>query len=151
VIEDVCVSHGDFCFSNILFDSKVECIKCIDPRGLLPDGTMSVYGDRRYDVAKLYHSAIGLYDFIIAGRYRLKDTEDGLSISFPILDDIQNDIFDSFSEKVLDVTGYREKEIIAINIQLFLSMLPLHADRPDRQVAFIANAIRLYENLRRVQ
>jgi len=150
-LEDVCVSHGDFCFSNILFDSKVECIKCIDPRGLLPDGTMSVYGDRRYDVAKLYHSVIGLYDFIIAGHYRLKDTEFGLSISFPILDDIQNDIFDSFSETVLGATGYGENEIIAINIQLFLSMLPLHADRPDRQTAFIANAIRLYENLRRVQ
>jgi hypothetical protein len=30
---------------------------------------------------------------------------------------------------------------------LFLSMLPLHADRPDRQGAFIANALRLFGDL----
>ena len=27
---------------------------------------------------------------------------------------------------------------------LFLSMPPLHADRPDRQQAFVANALRLH-------
>ena len=30
---------------------------------------------------------------------------------------------------------------------LILSMLPLHSDRPDRQRAFIANALRLYAKL----
>ena len=30
---------------------------------------------------------------------------------------------------------------------LFLSMLPLHADRPDRQQAFVANALRLWREL----
>ena len=32
-------------------------------------------------------------------------------------------------------------------ITLFLSMLPLHADRPDRQQAFIGNALRLWTAL----
>ena len=32
-----------------------------------------------------------------------------------------------------------------ISILLFLSMLPLHADRPDRQRAFLANALRLFQ------
>jgi hypothetical protein len=36
-----------------------------------------------------------------------------------------------------------------VTIGLFLSMLPLHADRPDRQAAFIANALRLYAELDR--
>ena len=36
------------------------------------------------------------------------------------------------------------RTVKAITISLFLSMLPLHADRPDRQMAFIANALRLY-------
>ena len=35
----------------------------------------------------------------------------------------------------------------AVTCGLFLSMLPLHADRPDRQRAFIANALRLYRDL----
>ena len=68
---DVMISHGDLCFSNILFDTRVESIKCIDPRGITPKGEYSIYGDRRYDLAKLYHSVVGLYDFIIAGRYSL--------------------------------------------------------------------------------
>jgi hypothetical protein len=32
-------------------------------------------------------------------------------------------------------------------VLLFISMLPLHADRPERQTAFLANALRLYSQL----
>jgi hypothetical protein len=35
----------------------------------------------------------------------------------------------------------------ATTVSLFLSMPPLHADRPDRQQAFIANALRLWRDL----
>ena len=35
-----------------------------------------------------------------------------------------------------------------ISILLFLSMLPLHNDRPDRQQAFLTNALRLFKNLK---
>ena len=38
----------------------------------------------------------------------------------------------------------RDPEVVALTIHLFLSMLPLHADRPDRQKAFVANALRLF-------
>jgi hypothetical protein len=39
-----------------------------------------------------------------------------------------------------------DTEIIAIVVHLFLSMLPLHSDRPDRQRAFLANALRLFHD-----
>jgi hypothetical protein len=52
---------------------------------------------------------------------------------------------------VLEPSGYEEKEILAITIQLFLSMLPLHSDRPERQKAFIANAIRLNKKLKEIE
>jgi len=38
-------------------------------------------------------------------------------------------------------------EILAINVHLFLSMLPLHDENINRQKAFIANAIRLFKIL----
>jgi hypothetical protein len=38
-------------------------------------------------------------------------------------------------------------DVRAVAVCLFLSMLPLHSDRPDRQRAFIANALRLYLGL----
>ncbi|OJF69449.1 hypothetical protein BK026_11995 [Alteromonas sp. V450] len=145
---DVAITHGDFCFSNILYDSKVQIIKCIDPRGTLPTGEISCFGDRRYDIAKLYHSVIGKYDHIIAGQYSLSEKAGKVGIEFSTNREEQAKIEESFRKKIIVKSGYEEREIIAITILLFLSMLPLHADRLDRQTAFVANAIRLYEKLK---
>jgi len=35
----------------------------------------------------------------------------------------------------------------AVTVSLFLSMIPLHADKPERQKAFVANALRLFLEL----
>lgn len=136
--------HGDFCFSNIMYDFKSGSIKIFDPRGIDFDGQVTVYGDRKYDYAKLMHSVIGLYDYIIAKHYDCKlenyeirfsiDIDDGVS-------DIQTlffDIFD-FSSK---------EEIYAIMIHLFLSMLPLHNDDREKQNALLVNVFRLYKKLK---
>ena len=57
-----CIVHGDLCLSNILYDLRSRICKLLDPRGSF--GAAGIYGDPRYDVAKLYHSIYGLYDFI---------------------------------------------------------------------------------------
>ncbi|QKI89780.1 hypothetical protein [Thiomicrorhabdus xiamenensis] len=146
---DVAIVHGDLCFSNILFDSRVEAVKCIDPRGITPSGKLSLYGDRRYDLAKLYHSVVGLYDLIIAGHFSLQKNKNmDFEISFSKNQKLHLEMIDSFREMVLKPQGYDEKEILGITVHLFLSMLPLHADRPERQQAFIANALRLFKLLR---
>jgi hypothetical protein len=64
--------HGDFCFSNILFDFRAGRVKTIDPRGTDALGRPSRFGDLRYDLGKLAHSVLGLYDFIVAGFYLLQ-------------------------------------------------------------------------------
>ncbi len=63
--------HGDLCFSNMLYDSRMRGIKVIDPRGVDEDGQRMIYGSQLYDVAKLAHSVLGLYDHILAGQYAL--------------------------------------------------------------------------------
>ena len=147
--EDISISHGDLCFSNMLFDSRVEAIKCIDPRGINASGELSLYGDRRYDLAKLYHSVVGLYDFIIAGRFALQhDNDNKHKLKFSHNQGLHQEVVESFRKSVLKNSGYSEKEILAITVHLFLSMLPLHSDRPDRQKAFISNALRLFEQLK---
>jgi hypothetical protein len=47
------------------------------------------------------------------------------------------------------VDGVRglSEPVRAVTTSLFLSMLPLHAERPDRQQAFVANALRLWREL----
>lgn len=140
------VMHGDLCFSNVLFDSRADQIKVIDPRGLTAQGELSIYGDQKYDLAKLAHSVIGLYDFIIAGRYRLM--EQGLyhvELDFE-LDERIYEIQQIFSNHEFG-HSLTISQILPLVILLFLSMLPLHQDRPDRQRAMLANAVRLYLKL----
>lgn len=149
--KDIGILHGDFCFSNLLYDSRQQAIKCIDPRGIDADGNYSIYGDRRYDAAKLYHSVIGLYDLIIAGHYSLQfnNEKDEIDIRFFINDDLRSSLEDTIHHLFREnqKCDFKTQEVLAITIHLFLSMLPLHYDRPDRQLAFIANAIRLYKML----
>lgn len=144
---DVSIVHGDFCFSNLLFDSRVSAIKCIDPRGIDAQGNLTIYGDRRYDLAKLYHSIVGYYDLIISGHYEITEQQDQTDIKFYLDKNYQDELEKEFNNIILAGLGYSEKEIVAITLHLFLSMLPLHSDRPDRQKAFIANAFRLYKKL----
>ncbi len=135
--------HGDFCFSNILYDFRTDRIKVIDPRGITTDNQFSIYGDIRYDIAKLSHSVLGLYDWIIAGTHELVVTDNQLLLSIPHfekVDSIQR-LFLKLIEKHFGLTA---AEMYAMQIHLFLSMLPLHADQPARQDALLANAFRLY-------
>jgi len=137
------IMHGDFCFSNILFDSRADQIKVIDPRGITTTNELTLYGDQKYDLAKLAHSVIGLYDFIIAGRYKIfVHHQYHLELDFEL------------DERICEIqTIFRNHQfggnltiaqIIPLVVLLFLSMLPLHQDRPDRQQAMLANALRLF-------
>ncbi|WP_033137302.1 hypothetical protein, partial [Aeromonas finlandensis] len=79
--------------------------------------------------------------------YEIIDGDEVGNIKFYLDDDYQNYLEKDFKDIILSGLSYCESEIIAITIHLFISMLPLHEDRPDRQVAFINNAFRLYKKL----
>ncbi|KGQ33310.1 hypothetical protein P375_03710 [Gallibacterium genomosp. 2] len=138
------IVHGDLCFSNIMYDSRSNCIKVIDPRGLNFNQELSIYGNQTYDLAKLCHSFIGLYDFIIADSFSLeKSNDDIIRLQFN-LDSRIDDIQKMFISKQL-IPGIDNMDIIPAVILLFLSMIPLHFDKPLRQQAMLANAMRLYD------
>lgn len=138
------IMHGDLCFSNMLFDARGQRIKLIDPRGIDEDDNLTILGNQTYDLAKLTHSVIGMYDFIIAGRYRLTQHGDNTEIEFDIDDRlslIQQDYLNTIFFEDITV-----KQVMPAVVLLFLSMLPLHDDRPDRQRAMLTNAFRLYHD-----
>lgn len=140
------VMHGDFCFSNILFDSRTGNIKVIDPRGMNSDGVLTILGDLRYDLAKLTHSLIGLYDHIVAGAYDCTCICDGPNPEYTLIIYGEDKIARLQAEflQIEFFSGITMQGIMPLVVLLFLSMIPLHADKPDRQTAFLANAIRLY-------
>ncbi|HEY0421150.1 MAG TPA: phosphotransferase [Acetobacteraceae bacterium] len=139
--------HGDFCFSNIIYDARGDVIRVIDPRGLDQGGGLSPYGDIRYDIAKLHHSAIGRYDLIIAGYYSLSQ-HGPLELELELPDDPpRRAVADAFLDRRFAGLTPEAAAAHAISVLLFLSMLPLHADDPKRQAALLANAMRLFLEL----
>lgn len=136
--------HGDFCFSNIMFDFRSLEIKTFDPRGLDFNGKITPFGDKRYDFAKLIHSCLGLYDFIVFGFFECELKDNSFKFRIEINDDIKT-IQKAFV-KVFDFEDL--KELWAITIHLFLSMLPLHSENLNKQNALLANALSLYIKLK---
>jgi hypothetical protein len=143
--EDVGILHGDFCLSNILFDFRSSSVKLVDPRGYAEPGKPCIFGDTRYDIGKLHHSVVGRYDFIVAGYYDLTKIAPHV-LSFDVSGaGAQHDIERHFREVICDGDPDRERMAAAISVLLFFSMLPLHAEDPQRQWAFLANGYRVYQ------
>ena len=120
-------------------------MKLIDPRGLDADGRITPFGDFRYDIAKLAHSVLGLYDVIVAGRYTLQGS--GHDLAFEVFPESRADIADAFRGTAFAGRPPQAWDAQPIMVLLFLSMLPLHVDNPPRQRALMANALRLYQEM----
>jgi hypothetical protein len=133
--------HGDMCFSNLMYDPRSRHIKLIDPRGEF--GVPGIYGDPKYDKAKLMHSYEGAYDFIVTGHYDASVTKDGeldCSIERSEYHEQVAKIFDS----IVFSSENERKQCDAIQALLFLSMLPLHCDHPERQLAMLYIGLKIY-------
>ena len=141
-VNTFCIIHGDLCFSNIMVDENFSFIKVIDPRGKF--GSYDIYGDFRYELAKLLHSVDGKYDFIIKDLYQVEyDLEQG-HIAFSIRDrqreyDLCQIFLDVFREEI----GDDLKKIEFIEALLFLSMIPLHSESLAQQVVMLGTGIEL--------
>jgi len=111
------LSHGDLCFSNIIWLKEIEMLKFIDPRGAKEKN--DIYMDEYYDLAKLSHSIFGEYESIIYNK----------NIDY-------NNIKNTF-------INYLENKNICINLlkvyeaSLFLSMIPLHINNKENIKKFI--------------
>jgi choline kinase len=126
--------HGDLCFNNILFEPVSGVVKLIDPRGDFGQG-MSVYGDIRYDIAKLRHSFCGRYDYITEGLFNLTHDIGGTEVALDFAAHPVEDAEGMFDELAAQF-GFDCEEIRFIEALLFLSMLPLHSDSLQKQKAF---------------
>jgi dTDP-glucose pyrophosphorylase len=136
------IIHGDLCFPNILYDPVSRLFKFIDPRGSF--GESGIYGDGRYDIAKLLHSLDGGYDFLIHDMFLLEQqgTRVQLEQFFPAT---RHAVLQAFSN--IFGADYSLDEVRALEGLLFLSMCPLHQDKPTRQVAMFATGLRILNGL----
>jgi hypothetical protein len=133
-------THGDFCFSNILYSPGTDLIKLIDPRGIFDsDETVTSI---KYDLAKLMHSVHGRYDFIAQGFFQVKSL-DKERYSLKIFERVDTErVWDIFLNNITEsFPNIKISELLCIEASLFLSMIPLHKDSKERQLAFLLRGI----------
>ena len=143
--ENFHVIHGDLCLPNIMMERELNFIRLIDPRGEF--GKFKIYGDGRYDLAKILHSIEGGYDFIIEDRFIARRRGDQIILKLDsAFEDKTHEIVRIFAE-VFDLDANQMRQIRLIESTLFLSMVPLHSDAPKRQLAMLARGIELFERV----
>lgn len=135
--EEFCIIHGDLCFANILVEDRFGFLRVIDPRGRF--GEFDIYGDQRYELAKLMHSMDGCYDYIIEDMFSVQVEGSRIDLKMPQKAETIYGVFkEVFQEYLAD-----DKDIQLIESMLFLSMIPLHSDSLGRQYAMLATGLRL--------
>ena len=137
--KDFCIMHGDFCFNNILYEPYTSTLKLIDPRGSFDTSNNSIYGDQKYDFAKLSHSAVHYYDYLIAGKYNFFKYKNSFNYNF-----LEKDNYKLISEECnnqIKANGYKIADIDFLVGILFLSMTPLHSEDKLRQKVMFLHGI----------
>lgn len=126
------IGHGDPCFSNILYSKTNQYLKLIDPRGAASEADL--YTDPIYDIAKLSHSVLGRYDFINQGGF-------DITVSGEMKPELKFDLPEHdwvaplFTER-LQAAGHDLTIVRLCEASLFISMLPLHIDKPKNVLGF---------------
>lgn len=139
------LSHGDLCFSNMLYDKRIELLKLIDPKGAAQKDALFIHP--YYDIAKLSHSILGKYDFINNGLFGFSFDENlsaNLVIHNADLLATKEEIF----KKALKDNGFDLRLVRLYEASLFLSMLPLHIDNPKKVTAFFLNAQKILSEIK---
>lgn len=139
------LGHGDLCLSNILYDPRTGLLRLIDPKG----GTRleDLFTDPGYDLAKLSHSLLGGYDFVVKGLAPIAIGPDmAPAVEIPDADVAphQAAFRARLAQEGIDVDAVRLDEA-----SLFLSMLPLHADDPRRVLGLALVGIGIVDDLAR--
>lgn len=142
--DSLAVSHGDPCFSNMLFDRRTALFRLIDPRG--SETAEGAEMHPLYDLAKFSHSVLGNYDFVNSDLFTCT-VDEGLDIAFSLegggTPEAAREVF---RQRVADA-GINLWIMRAYELSLFLSMLPLHRDHPRKLLGFAMIASGLIDEL----
>lgn len=137
------VGHGDPCFSNILYDQQRYLLKLIDPKGAVT--ASELWTHPLYDLCKISHSALGDYDFINNGLYKVGFADDN-NLVLDLVQTNQAMLKPIFLKQVAE-KGHDLRVMRLGEASLFLSMLPLHMDHPNKVIAFMLKARQLLDEV----
>lgn len=110
-----CLIHGDCTFSNLLLRENEEPV-FIDPRGYF--GHTKLYGDARYDWAKLYYSIVGNYDRFNVGDFQLSIDTDRPAVSLAV----GSNGWEGMEETFFLLTGTDRRQMKLLHAVIWLSL-----------------------------
>ena len=134
--DHMAIGHGDPCFSNVLYDQQRYLMKLIDPKGAAT--AEALWTHPLYDLCKISHSVLGDYDFINNGQYRVGFADDN-AMRLHLNLTGQTALKPIFTAE-LKARGHDPRIVRLGEASLFLSMLPLHIDVPNKVLAFLLKA-----------
>lgn len=135
-------SHGDLCLPNILYDPNTTQLKLIDPRGGGEAG--QAWMPRYYDLAKLSHSFMGLYEVLVCARFDLELDEDLRIVLRHRLPAATIDLLREEFTRFLEELDCPPARVRLLEASLFISMIPLHYDSSRRMAAELLQGIRSF-------
>ncbi|MGI6107968.1 MAG: hypothetical protein ACOX8B_08550 [Lachnospiraceae bacterium] len=136
------IGHGDPGFANALYNRSTKMLKFVDPKGALTEEEL--WTNPYYDVAKLSHCVCGLYDFFNNAMFDISIDENfGYQLSIPFDNTEYKRIFREKAES----NGYDFLSVRLYEASLFISMLPLHMDYPQKVFGFILNAVNILKEI----
>jgi len=144
----ISVIHGDFCFGNILasvnLNKDITSLRLIDPRGSW--GNFGIFGDPRYDIAKLYHSFDGCYEYITNDKFSLEQINES-SYNFSFSNDNMIQIAKILKDNCIDKFPNDPIEYELIQGLIFIGMCARHYDSKQRQIIMYLTGVRILNNL----
>jgi len=136
VFDTAVIGHGDPCLSNSLYDQQRYLLKLIDPKGAVSEDMLWTHP--LYDLCKISHSVLGDYDFINSGQYNIAFTDNN-ELQLHVKHLTHRPLKDLFLQRV-EANGFNVRTMRLGEASLFLSMLPLHIDYPNKIIAFLLKA-----------
>lgn len=107
------VIHGDCTFSNMMLNNDDKPL-LIDPRGYF--GETKIFGDVKYDWAKLYYSIVGNYDKFNLKQFDLLIDNNEVKLK------IESSNWENCEKKFFDLINVDEYEIKLLHAVIWLSL-----------------------------
>lgn len=134
------IVHGDLTFSNVLIDSSLERVKLIDPRGVF--GCTGMYGDARFELAKLLQCVDGCLCHIVEDEYdlRIEGRSVWLHVRHRGVEDIRKLFWECFADRVGGCVG----DVRLMASLLYMAASALHRECPERQVVLMMTGVEMF-------
>jgi GTP:adenosylcobinamide-phosphate guanylyltransferase len=133
-VKNFTLIHGDCTFSNMI-NVGDKCF-LIDPRGYF--GKNKLYGDPRYDWAKLYYSFIGNYDNVNSKKYSVEVTDSEVSFS------IDTNGWEKYKDLFFNMIPYTKKEIQFLHVLIWFSLCGYVKEDYSSILLVFYNGVKLY-------